>query len=204
LYAGKNVFNQPITWLFCCLSKSKATALQCTVTSYTNPTTAPEPDPLQQHFPAKFISAPFLVEDIKVDRPVLKPPPSALEEDGREFLEEFAIDVYEWLSLVRLESPRVNTGDQVDPFLSRYSVPGDPEDRPSTALCKISWQGFISPDWARQILMDLLLNLPSRSWFSLSATSFGRGVKGDSTECTVMRPPDTPAEYMLWDIHGHE
>lgn len=135
---------------------------------------------------------------------MLNLPQAAADIDGRESLEEFATDVYEWLSLVRLESPRISTGDEVDPFLSRYSVPGDPDDRQHTTLCKISWQGFISPVWARRVLMDMLLGLPSQSWFSLSAISFGKGVNGDSTECTVMRPPNTPGEYMLWDIHGHE
>ncbi|KAF7538047.1 hypothetical protein G7054_g3237 [Neopestalotiopsis clavispora] len=165
---------------------------------------APDPDPLLNFFPTKYTSAPSVEEDLTIQTPTLKIPEHALLDDGRLEREEFAADIYEWLSLLRLQSPRVETGDQIDPFLSRYSVPSASGEVESTKLCKISWQGFIAPGWARQVLVDTILSVSSRSWFSLSATSFGKGVKGESSDWTILRLPGALGEYLLWDIHGHE
>ncbi|ETS86845.1 hypothetical protein PFICI_00673 [Pestalotiopsis fici W106-1] len=185
LYACRNVFDQPITWLF---HRQSST---------------PDPDPLLNFFPTKYSSAPFMEEDLDVQTPTLKIPGHALTDDGRLELEDFATEIYEWLSLLRLKSPRVESGDNIDPFLSRYSVPAHGQVD-SSRLCKISWQGFIAPGWARQVLVDVILSVSSRSWFSLHAASFGKGVKGESSECTILRLPGAPGEYLLWDIHGHE
>ncbi|KAK9412741.1 putative Ribonuclease P 40kDa subunit [Seiridium unicorne] len=166
--------------------------------------TAPDPDPLLQYFPTKYTSAPFFSEEIRVDTPSLELPGEALANGGRPQLEEFATDIYEWLSLVRLRSPRVESGDSIDSFLSRYLVPANSAGLQQATLCKVSWQGFIAPGWARQTLSDIILTISSRSWFSLSVTSLSQGIKGDSSDCTILRPPNAPGEYLLWDVHGHE
>ncbi len=147
--------------------------------------------------------APSIDEDLAVVIPILKPPLAILERSNRLDLDEYATDIYEWLSLVRLGSPRITIGDSVDPYLSRYAVPGSPDDTQEGKLCKISWDGFISPIWTRQLLADVILVLPSKSWFSLSVTSLAKGIVGDRTECTILRPPDSQGEYFLWDIKGH-
>ena len=139
--------------------------------------------------------------------PPLKPPLAILEESNRLEFDEYATEVYEWLSLVRLGSPRVAVGDNIDPYLSTYAVPGglDPDgDGPQeNRLCMVSWEGFLAPTWTRKLLADVILALPPKSWFSLSATSFARSVVGDRAECTILRPPGSPGEYFLWDIKGH-
>jgi ribonucleases P/MRP protein subunit RPP40 len=113
-------------------------------------------------------------------------------------------ELYEWLSLIRLESPRVMAGDEIDSYLSRYSLPRDHGDVNTAALCTVRWQGFISPSWVRQVLVDVLLAIPARSWFALSSTKLGTGIGGSHAECTIFRPPDAPGEFILWDVHGHE
>ncbi|KAK6077668.1 ribonuclease P 40kDa subunit [Seiridium cupressi] len=186
LHACNNVFNKPVTWLFHRRSST------------------PDPDPLLQYFPTKYTSAPFFSEEIRVDTPSLELPGEALANGGRPQLEEFVTDIYEWLSLVRLQSPRVESGDSIDSFLSRYLVPANSAGLQQATLCKVSWQGFIAPGWARQTLSDIILTISSRSWFSLSVTSVSQGIKGDSSDCTILRPPNAPGEYLLWDVHGHE
>lgn len=136
--------------------------------------------------------------------PPLKPPAAILEGNSRFELDEYATDIYEWLSMVRLGSPRVAVGDAIDPYLSRYAVPGNPDDIFEGELCKISWEGFICPTWTRQLLADVILALPSKAWFSLSVTSFAKGIISDHTECTILRPPQSPGEYFLWDIKSHD
>ncbi|RYO93524.1 hypothetical protein DL764_007973 [Monosporascus ibericus] len=185
VYACKKVFSSPTSWLFCNLSKN------------------PSPDPLAKHYQVRYTSAPGFDEDLAVAIPTLMPPQAVLERNNKLELDEYATDVYEWLSLIRLGSPRILASDKVDPYLSTYAVPGGAEDVSEGRLCKVSWEGFISSAWTRQLLADIILALPSKSWFSLSVTTFAKSIVGDCTECTIFRPPDSPGEYFLWDINGH-
>lgn len=207
LYACKHVLDQPIAWLFHRQSSSELPIeflLILPELAMANQYSAPDPDPLLKHFPTKYTSAPSVEEDLKIETPILKIPESANSNDAQLELEDFATGIYEWLSLLKLSSPRVESGDEIDPFLSRYSVPCSSGEAEAVKLCKISWRGFIAPGWARQTLVDVILSVSSRSWFSLSVASFGKGVRGEGSECTILRLPDAPGEYLLWDIHDHE
>ncbi|KAI1456353.1 ribonuclease P 40kDa subunit [Annulohypoxylon moriforme] len=186
VYACKNVLNTPTTWLFHNLSKT------------------PVPDPLSQHYPTKYTSNPIVSQGLSMKVPLLKPPPAIVSNQNRLDMEGFVTDVYEWLSLVRLDSPRVDAEDTIDPYLSCYAVPGDIENVRNEKLCRISWQGFMPPKWSQQTLVDVILALPSKSWFSMSVTSFSKGIVGDSADCTILRPPNSPGEYLLWDIKKHD
>jgi ribonucleases P/MRP protein subunit RPP40 len=163
----------------------------------------PAPDPLMKYAPARYTSEPHVLE-YSVVVPTLKPPASILDSQTRLELDEYATDIYEWLSMVRLQSPRLNPDDKIDPYLSSYAIPASSTARPEGPLTKITWEGFISPAWTRRLLAEVILGLPAKSWFSLSASSFVRNTLGDCTECTVLRPPDSAGEYFLWDIKGHE
>lgn len=113
-------------------------------------------------------------------------------------------DIYEWLSLVRLQSPRISPQDSVDPFISRYQLPTEASEQNSTHICTITWQGLLPPAFAQTLLVDVILRLPSRDWVALSVSSFSKGVRGDGAECTFLRPPETPGEYMLWEVRSHQ
>ncbi|KAJ4300162.1 hypothetical protein N0V88_002831 [Collariella sp. IMI 366227] len=180
IYATKNALAEPMTWLFCNISS-----------------TVPDPDPISQHSCTPLTSTPAIVEDINAVMPKLSPDPSIDKED----FEDFATGLYEWLSLVRLQSPRIQVGDQIDPYLSRYEVQ-DAEGEGK--LCKVSWQGFLSPSWSRQMLMEIIKALPAKAWFSFSTTTFSRGLAGDNAECTILRPPNSSGEYLMWEVRGHE
>lgn len=122
---------------------------------------------------------------------------------GDEELPEFASEIYEWLSLLRLRSPRVSSADSVDPFLSRYQPPGEPGQWPISRLCTVVWEGLLPPHFARRLLVDAILAMPSPSWFSMSVSGFTNGFCGDTAETTFLRPPGSPSEYLLWDIRNH-
>ncbi|KAI1133156.1 ribonuclease P 40kDa subunit [Nemania abortiva] len=186
VYACKNALNAPATWLFCNLSST------------------PSPDPITQHYPTKYTSDPALIQNMAVRIPSLGVPSAVLADQTRQELDEYATEVYEWLSLIRLDSPRVKLGDSIDPYLSSYAIPGDSSESSEGRLCKISWQGFIPPKWAANTLAELIKTLPPKAWFSFSATPFSRVAMGNGADCTVMRPPSSPGEYVLWEIKGHE
>lgn len=204
IYACKNALNQRLTWLFCNLSTSSMYTLRLPRQQQLTRFPAPEPDPLTPHAPTKFTSKSGITQHISARLPALQPGPETVASGSRDEYEEFTTDIYEWLSLLRLESPRILPSDNIDPYLSRYRVPGDPQDHQSASLCKISWQGFLSPAWARKTLVDVILALPAKTWFSFSATTFSSGMMAESSDFTLLRPPELPKEYFLWEVKGHD
>lgn len=154
--------------------------------------------------------------------PPLERPASLLDggdapDHDRLATEEAVVELYEWLSLVRLGSPRVAAADRVDPYLSRYQVPAPAADDsrpplpppPAGDVCTLRWRGFFSPTWACQTLLDALTvpsAAPQRAWLGFSASGFAaaKGLAGTSAECTFFRPADAPREYLLWDVRAPE
>ena len=67
--------------------------------------------------------------------------------------EEEAMDLLEWIDLAMLPSPRVAVGDKIDPFLSRYAVPGMEvgKTKEQDVVC-VSWRGFLPSGWVRDVL----------------------------------------------------
>ena len=70
--------------------------------------------------------------------------------------EEDALDILEWLGLVSLQSPRIQVQDRIDPYLSRYSIPGA-ESAVRTEVVTIKWQGFMPGEWTRDLFVACLL-----------------------------------------------
>ncbi|KPM44801.1 hypothetical protein AK830_g1710 [Neonectria ditissima] len=185
IYACKNVLKQPVTWLFCDVAES-----------------TPSPDPLQGYFPTSFTSSPGIIRDIVTLQGPLDIPSEILAHVDRSALEEAATECYEWLSLIRLGSPRVEAGDNIDPYLSRYQVPGEAEG--TVVVCKLSWQGLISSSWFHRLLVCTVATCPSAAWFSLSATCFSKSVPGSGDEVMVLRPPVAEAKYLMWETKTSE
>ncbi|KAJ1334225.1 ribonuclease P subunit [Microdochium nivale] len=183
--ACQHVLTKSTTWLFCSLSE------------------APEKDPLEKHFPVKYTSTPGIVSGLKTKLPELKVPASMHSDSNRLEFDEFSVDIYEWLSLIRLQSPRVAADDDVDRYISTYVPPGPIEDVCQSSLCKMTWEGFMPTSWTQHVLAEIVLAVPAKHWFALSATAFAKGTTAEATEWTLMRPPDAPGEYLLWDVHGH-
>jgi ribonucleases P/MRP protein subunit RPP40 len=149
------------------------------------------------HFPLREIISPEITTGIKVNLPSLKPPADANFGYGEDF-EDFAVETHEWLSLISLNSPRVNVDDKIDSFLSRYASPATTTT--SSNLVRITWRGFISPSWAYNLFVQALLTVPSEAWFVCSVGAFGDAWLGGSKDCTILRVPNSPKEYLLWEV----
>lgn len=201
VYAAKNVLNQPTKWLFCNVTGSSMLINSKFHIYPLDPSltfSAPTPDPLLKHFPTKHTSSPGVLHDINVIQAPLTIPPEILATGDRTALEQVATDYYEWLSLIRLRSPRVEPNDKTDPYLSRYCLPEGSEGE--VALCKVTWQGFLSPTWVRALLIDILGGCDSASWFSLSASCFSKNITGQGDELVFLRPPAAAGEYLMWEV----
>ena len=153
---------------------------------------------MDAHFPNIVIARPTILTDIEVSVPPLNPPTFAAESGYGADFEDFAIETHEWLALVSLSSPRVNPEDKLDSFLSRYAAPAGTST--GSKLVKVTWQGFFSSSWAHRLLVATLQATPAASWFSLFVVSFGSGWSGNRKDCTVLRPPNAPNEYILWEV----
>lgn len=131
--------------------------------------------------------------------PHLQPPRdmSASSDDFR----DMASDLYEWLSLVSLQSPRLEASDDIDPYLSRYTPPspqgGHQEPQ---ALAQMTWQGFMSGAVAHDTLITVLQKATPQMWFSISANSFAGNLAVSCKDCTILKLPGPSNEYMLWEI----
>jgi ribonuclease P/MRP protein subunit RPP40 len=167
----------------------------------TDTCTAPNADPLPQHSPTTFTCDPAITQNTEVLIPKLSVEADPESPDSQAHLEDYAIELYEWLSLVRLQSPRVQVGDQIDPYLSRYRVP---EGSSPGKVCKISWEGFLAPSWTREMLVELILAVPPTAWFAFSATTFTKSFAGDNSECTILRLPEGTGQYLMWEVKAHE
>ncbi|EAW10649.1 ribonuclease P protein subunit p40 [Aspergillus clavatus NRRL 1] len=100
------------------------------------------------------------------------------EAPSEDLLKDKCEDLSEWLAMVALDSPRVSKDDDIDPYLSRYSVP-DNEDRNSTDLVSMQWKAFIPPSWILALFTTLLRETasktsPASTWFALSSGALGR------------------------------
>lgn len=142
------------------------------------------------------------MEDIAVRNVAVSIPSSILAEGSRPDLEIAASELYEWFSLIRLGSPRVKASDCIDSYLSKYQAAGAASGE--RVVCRMSWQGFISTQWVREMLATLLTTCPSHAWFSLSATEFSKTITATGNELTLLRPPDATQEYLMWEIRGPE
>lgn len=164
----------------------------------------PTPDPLDAFNPTRCTASPKILQDLNITIPPLQPPESPASGSDTQNFSDAVSEIYEWLSLIRLQSPRVSSADTIDPYLSHYEVPGEPEEQLSSRLCTITWEGFLPPKFARQLLVDTIIALPSREWFSLSMSCFSKTILGDAAEVTFLRPPKIAGEFLLWEVKGHE
>lgn len=118
-------------------------------------------------------------------------------DDGNDDLEDFAVDMHEWLSLIALGSPRIDPDDHLDPFLSRYTSPGNVNER--IELVKISWHGFMCSSWVHRTFVQLIAATAKDAWFAYDVGGFVDTWPTESKLCTILRVPDAQSEYVLWE-----
>ena len=70
--------------------------------------------------------------------------------------QEDAIDILEWLGLVSLQSPRIQSHDKIDPYLSRYSVP-EADSAQRASIVTVKWNGFLPGNWVRRLFVACML-----------------------------------------------
>ncbi|KAJ5570165.1 uncharacterized protein N7459_009595 [Penicillium hispanicum] len=175
VWAFKNVLEHSLAWLFCDLG---STSSQSDGTK-----------PIQKLHPQVVECAPLR----NSFGPVVVPPLVGLgsNETPETELQENCGTLAEWISMVQLRSPRVFVGDDVDPYLSRYSVPGD--ETSSSALISLKWHGLVPPEWTMQLFLNLLSETAKSkspaAWFILSASAMNKQAVDGRDGFTIVTAP---------------
>lgn len=157
VWAFKHVLNRSVTWLFHDFTSNTDHGKAITVTNVFNdksPTdcnNVAKEAPITQHHPVAKECPPQQKFFEKIRVPDFSHPQSSDSGDG---FEDWALETYEWLSLIAIESPRVCSEDTIDPFLSRYQVP-DYDSGKISRLVTLTWTGLIPNCWVRRLFIFL-------------------------------------------------
>lgn len=175
-WAFKNVLDSSLAWLFYDLRSPIVLngEVQGALADHgpTIKVLEPTPEPLQQ----------ALCPSLQLSK-------DADDEGGH----EEAIELLEWLSLAMMGSPRVQKGDGVDPFLSRYRPA---ENSVAVDLVRYQWHGFAPAAFVLKVLLAALRASSSTSttnedgWFAISGDSF------EGNSYTVLKHG---SEVMTWN-----
>ncbi|EPS40735.1 hypothetical protein H072_5367 [Dactylellina haptotyla CBS 200.50] len=100
-------------------------------------------------------------------------PQSSTSEYDRQVFYDWAYSFHEWLALATLNADRLNPSDSTDSLLSRYEPPADDtKGHQLGKIAKLSWRGFLPPEYISKIFDSLLRAVPKNQWFSITAHGF--------------------------------
>ena len=159
VWAFKNVLNQSMTWLFYDFEMKESS--ESSVPSGKRVVEREVADggaeqinePIARHHPVQKLVSPQKVTINAVLLPDLDPADGM---NSKGDFEDWALDVYEWLSLVGIQSPRATAGDSIDPYLSRYRIPRLSDDSgPPKNLILLSWSSLLPARWIRSLFIQL-------------------------------------------------
>ncbi|KAI9851447.1 MAG: hypothetical protein M1838_003636 [Thelocarpon superellum] len=209
VWAFKNVLTRSVTWLYHDLDAKDELS----------PAT-----PLATHHPSISVNAAEVFRIGPVLIPTLQPPLD--DEAGKPSFDEHMTDIFEWLSLVSLRSPRIDASDTVDPYLSRYEVPGS-EEAKSARVVLLRWRGLLSARWITELWLTslrLIRKARPESWFAINVYSLGSGSPNGVNGYAILRlpsparsadgppyiganaslplPPPSPDSFVVWEMNG--
>ncbi|ORY07787.1 ribonuclease P 40kDa subunit-domain-containing protein [Clohesyomyces aquaticus] len=134
-WACKNILNQSLAWLFYNFNSSSIESL-------------PEGrEPISVHHPTVCAVPPTqtTLRNVLIPKLTVHDVPNTYDEED-------SLALLEWLHLVSLGSPRINSSDQINPFLSRYEVP-DACGLSTGGIIQVRWRGFIPPQFVRELFL---------------------------------------------------
>ncbi|KAL6251265.1 hypothetical protein RBB50_001473 [Rhinocladiella similis] len=159
VWAAKNVLNQSLCWLFADLSSNKdSEESQRPITAH-HPTTQSLSPTIQTLRTVQF--SPILTTPIST-MPGTKPP---------EEIQESIHDLFEFIDMLALTSPRVQTTDNVDSFISRYQVPESVSEASGASVKVVTWTGLLSTQWILELLCTIIKESRAKDLSSLDRTS---------------------------------
>lgn len=130
------------------------------------------------------------------------------ERYSAEARQEFASNIYEWIGMIILQSPLINFGNEIDPYLSQYEV-FDAQHNPKD-LCILHFNGLMASSTLSRVFASLA-NIPSNPLIlhisgprnSPAGWNYKEHRYGNNGEmsCTVVRL--LPDQYMTFKLSNH-
>lgn len=149
VWAAKNVLNHSLTWLF----------FDCSRQSSHEPNTSPIP--IDKHHPRWFTLTPTqsIIPGVSVPSSIYPPQSGTSPEEDAFEDEDFVASLDEWLSLLSLQSPLVQSSiPKPDPYICRYNIPvpdeveDDSMTTHTTDITRLRWTGFLPSEVLLEIL----------------------------------------------------
>lgn len=153
VWAFKNVLKDTVTWLFYDINGKNDGS-----------------GPIAKHQP-KIRKAEMEEESMAA---VQVPEPTEEIQEGDY---DTANELLEWLSLATMCSPRIQSTDKIDTYLSRYRPPGDSDSDGGTMKCttqdlvRFQWHGFLPDSFVRKIFIASM-KASGSGWFGMTASGF--------------------------------
>ncbi|KAK6381650.1 hypothetical protein LTS17_004709 [Exophiala oligosperma] len=202
VWAAKNVLNRSLCWLFADFNfKEGSERLQRPITAH-HPTIQSFSPTIQTLRGVRF---PSTLTTSLPTLPGLKP---------AEETQESIHDLFEFVDMLALASPRVQTTDNVDPFLSRYQVPDLSEsttDSRGASVKVVTWTGFVPAQWTLELLcaiikqsrvQDLSRLDRASKWLGLCVTAHKVQPMGQIEGYTVLVQPEAGTDHALGANEG--
>ncbi|KAK5053711.1 hypothetical protein LTR84_001672 [Exophiala bonariae] len=193
VWAAQKVLNQDRNWIFVDLKEPKQ-----------NPPILQYHPILRDILPTSELVSDVLIPSTLTDAAgvsVVLSKANLPTEDAQESLYE----LLEFLDLLKLRSPRVQSTTRVDPFISRYSVPCSQsnEDNQIQDVRILEWKGLISTQWITTLLSELIMqtrkcNIDSAStqqqWLALTVTTHSTASNAGTDGYTIVLQSDSAQE----------
>jgi ribonuclease P/MRP protein subunit RPP40 len=175
IWACKNVLNRTVTWLFYDVSANAANDGSGPIAAFQPLVRAVEPQSAQ----LTGVNVPQWPWNVNA------------QNDGEE--DETIMETLEWLSLASQLSPRIQTADAIDPYLSRYRSPMIASEAPviERDLCRHRWHGLITNHSALKVFLAML-KISGEAWGAMSVSTF------TDTSYTILVKKD---QCMIWEYH---
>ncbi|KIX04683.1 uncharacterized protein Z518_05553 [Rhinocladiella mackenziei CBS 650.93] len=152
VWAAKNVLSQSLTWLFLDLNDDKGSSSE-----RSGPIAAHHPT-IHTLIPSIETLSTALTPSSLTSALCLSPTTTPCEET-----QESLHELFEYVDMLALSSPRVQVADKVDPFISRYAVPDishgldlDVSNRPGQNIKALKWTGMIPTQWVLGLMYAII------------------------------------------------
>ncbi|KIV88762.1 hypothetical protein PV10_08407 [Exophiala mesophila] len=215
-WAAKNVLNQSLTWLVVDLAAGSDGMSDNDIHASLNkhhPTIRPI-TPTSSLLPDVLVPS-------SITQPLdLSPPPTSAKSTlPSEETQESLYDLFEYIDMLSLRSPRILKDHRVDPFISRYVVPDEIEHahpdphahvRPVRVM---TWTGLISARWILQLFCHIIKQSRSSKvehlshqdlWLAMTVTAHKTRAVGQNDGYTVLLQGDQTANLKLLGVEEND
>lgn len=168
VWAAKNVLNQSMNWLFVDLNQGKGTNIPLRAsTQHSLPFSESDgaKQPINAYYPTFQPLSPGTrtLSNILFPSTLTTSLPLSSGSMPSEETQETVYDLFEYLDMLTLSSPRVQSTDTTDPYISRYQVPDLPNDvtlddtsRAGGNVKTVTWTGLITTQWMLELLCAIM------------------------------------------------